>query len=1615
MSANLGGEEEKDVSKHGGDKKRSIRKRLGLSSKNKKESKSKGSRSSSTKRTPKSSSSSASTTTNNTNNNTNTNNHNNNNNNALNLTTNNHNSGDTIFLDLNESGGTTEDFEMSGISLASAASIATNPPESGSEKSSKRSGRGERRGSRIGRVVRSLSRSRSSKRGKDSRRGRDGSGSDTDNSSEYSSSSVGRRSRSTVVTVTSCRSDGYYNQKAPGSTSKLPRKAPTNLKLFHELAVGLKDAFMAVGQTPTKPQKEEEVTDEATGETKTVAVMSDEEFQGRTILWDFMGNIDFLLALVDEVAVDTATRGALKDDTTFKGLRDVIKKCNKVLEDMLGGGNGGIRFFFRLPQTTDARDMDRIRNWNEKVERAVGAVTESNQSGGKNNNAASDSDSDLSSMAGSTVSSSSKGSVFSRGRQLLPVAGRVRSRRATPTPRLRKRAVSKEEEQNSSGNAAEDGFAAASPVTQGNLAALQRSFQTSGSTPMAIQNHADQNSYGTQQPQQQLVSQAPVIQPKDELVDVIRGLRLEKIQHRESSTDSDLTALKPDWRPKADIPSAVPKLPTEYIHRHRLMKQVVSCLLEQTGAGPRDTDEEYPSEQNAIVTSITSRHGDKAGNGKTILAVAAIQTVEVRERFTDGIAWIHLGRGPLSERDIRRLYEELYRQLVVKAPDDSFFGADYDYLMEDETDNGTKSGEVPSRGSSFDGNEGKTNSGKDESRRQRLATLAETRQRFQGGDLEGIKEDFARLLAKKKVLICLDDVWRVEDAKWFIFDNQVLNRSNKTKKKRRSSSNGDDDEYLSRILMTTRTPNLLGPGLVQEVFVRILSETEAVKLLLSTAGRRPYGGKNSTVFHQAKLIVKGCGNSPLAVRVSGSMLRHSNRSWNINSPCWSALIHQCRLNLEEASQLRSFVNAVNRVVDLSFFTVADVHTRIALRRCFVAFAMAFRDNDWMLSGRGVPHSVVLRVFKTIISSDEASKDISPGSIVTMLQNLNLMDHARHGVASRALSAAQKLSLARKQSRSSSDNDSDSDWDDEDEAQIHKAQQSWVMHESLKSVAEEMAKRSTPCLSPETDDFTSYSGKIEEERKICSASSTLWHTPLRFFEQQLSNGSTQLTGFQENETHKIVLTSLLEVGDGMTNTNSVLDTLREGQIDVAVIPGGDKMEEYIVTFFPGHLIRCEIFSTAAEVLSDPHFIGRRANALGIVEATSRQVADLQELRRLAGNATLTIPRKSTKEGSEGKVVPTKVDVNSIVREGSRIIIDEISRVATKNDNKPDSLGLAMCFAAIGEGLMKSRQPRDAMLRLEEAVGLYKELLGTYNTRVADALQTAAKALVKLGESRIALLKFAEAARIYESCNATLHYNSIANAQSLASLLVDLGDMEKAQSMFEEVISMRKIVYGEHSVPVAKTINAYAILLAKHGRMNVALQNYESAKGTYLAVPAPLVRDPEFEIKCKYDVTLINLNIASIRSKKGDLREAITCYEEGVAGLRQYENALAELHKDPLRPPESGKNTAHKHLVAALGRIGSLKLKIGDNNGALRAYTSLLEEVKDSSPSASQTEKAKAHIKCATIYRQKDGTNSHELSVSHLKQALEMYKAIFGPDHKDTAAISSSLRQWLAEDQ
>jgi len=601
----------------------------------------------------------------------------------------------------------------------------------------------------------------------------------------------------------------------------------------------------------------------------------------------------------------------------------------------------------------------------------------------------------------------------------------------------------------------------------------------------------------------------------------------------------------------------------------------------------------------------------------------------------------------------------------------------------------------------------------------------------------------------------------------------------------------------------------------------------------------------------------------------------------------------------------------------------------------------------------------------------------------------------------------------------------------------------------------MAARVTPSFAPIPDEYTAfvYGPDEEQDQQEEDGDGASWAAPLRNAAKYLTQTLTAQHRMNERDIimgepqfHNLMVTSLVGPEVGL---QSVPDILLQRKESISNQLGGERVEEYITAYLPTHLIRANMLADAGDVLSDSDFIGRRVASLGPIESARRQVADLLDLKRElarllsnidSGQIAPAIPaengnisssnnsaKNSTTNGATQQGAGTaqadnpnlRIDINNVLREGSRGIIDEVYRVVDLSSSSEDSLNMAICLSSVGEGLLKSRQPRDAMLRLEEAVGIYRGLLGPYHVDVARALNSVAKALAKLGETRVALLKFKEASRIFESCNATRHYDAIANAQSMASLLVDIGEWSKAEAKYEEVISLRKSVYGQFSLLAAKTINDYAIVLAKHGKMDDALRQYEEARMTYERVAAPSVspdsvasvNSVDVLAKCSLDICLINLNIASIKSKKGDLPGAIAAYEEGVRGIRGYEQG----YRNRLGEPSDKMASHRRHLVSALGRIGSLKLKCGDNNGSLEAYAQLLKEVDNESPTSSQMEKAKAHIKCATIHRQGSSERDKRNAIKHLQEALTMYTYLYGENHRDTMAVSSSLRQWRAEEE
>ena len=190
--------------------------------------------------------------------------------------------------------------------------------------------------------------------------------------------------------------------------------------------------------------------------------------------------------------------------------------------------------FFRLAQPFDSDLIDRIGAWNNKVEKAVGQVTDIPRENGSDD-ASEASSTGMGSPSGSV---SSRVGVFSRGRQLIPTAGRVRSRRATPTPRLRKHFKDGEGDDGDY-DAGEDGFSSASASPSPS----SRHHDDTDLLPSGLMRGPSHNPLKEIQP----------VEAKDELVDVIRGLRVEKMKNSEANSDADLAALKPSpaatsWR-----------------------------------------------------------------------------------------------------------------------------------------------------------------------------------------------------------------------------------------------------------------------------------------------------------------------------------------------------------------------------------------------------------------------------------------------------------------------------------------------------------------------------------------------------------------------------------------------------------------------------------------------------------------------------------------------------------------------------------------------------------------------------------------------------------------------------------------------------------------------------------------------------------------------------------------------------------------------------------------------------------------------------------------------------------------------------------------------------------
>ena len=715
---------------------------------------------------------------------------------------------------------------------------------------------------------------------------------------------------------------------------------------------------------------------------------------------------------MNEVAVDALTRGALKEDATFKSIRDVIKKGCKVMENIfLVKRERKYTLYFRIIVDVEVggnsmeKWLSKLNRWNRNVASAVELAQPNN----KNPNPKFTKDNPQPQQAPARSISrpkktNAKSGMIARGRSLLPSAGKVKSRRATPTPhrRAHHHSISNSntipstqlQTVNVNVNAAEDGYATVISSSSSSGGDLTQQLHLSNNSingiaaagvvtaPSAAMALLDPTSPG-------VVANNGLISDdvaKEELTDMIRQLQVENMptdandvfsSSNANSINSTNVNIIPNGNnnnivpasaaghdvcqriPTAEVPSNVPALPMHYIHRHRILTQVTNCLLDRrdSNLAPRDLDAEHPLP--AVVTSITSRHADKAGNGKSVVMSSVVQSVDVRKSFCDGIIWLDFKNRAIldTEMQIRKLYEDLYGQLVQSK---RLYDPDCNQSQEEIQ-----------------------------------------KCHFQFGALEGIRHELASMVCRKKILLCLDNVARAEDMRWFMFheEGRVHHSSSL-----QSQSSDNDDNLPFRILLTTRLANIVPNS--NEVQVRILSEQEAVKYLLLSSGKKPFGNmKQSLLFEEAKMVVKGCGNSPLAVRIEGGILQLSGgRNWRRQSPAWTDLLSLGQSNFQEAAELRSFSNSLHNTIEYAFTRINDESERRMTRHCWVAFAYAFGDvllskatSFGVAKDRGIAKDVVLGLFAMIQrqsigqTSSSTVIHVTPTTILATLETLNLIE------------------------------------------------------------------------------------------------------------------------------------------------------------------------------------------------------------------------------------------------------------------------------------------------------------------------------------------------------------------------------------------------------------------------------------------------------------------------------------------------------------------------------------------------------------------------------------------------------------------------------------------------
>jgi hypothetical protein len=202
---------------------------------------------------------------------------------------------------------------------------------------------------------------------------------------------------------------------------------------------------------------------------------------------------------------------------------------------------------------------------------------------------------------------------------------------------------------------------------------------------------------------------------------------------------------------------------------------------------------------------------------------------------------------------------------------------------------------------------------------------------------EQAREIITVALRGRCVLLIIDDVWEPSHE---------------------AALNFIDTETRSKTLVTTRIRGL-GGGI--EVVLGVPSAAEAVKMLLSSAGL----GQLNPIPPEAQEVVKICGSLPLALDLSGKLLRDLGVSGS-ETDDWTGIPKLLQEEMRRSITASDDEDQLEYRVIAASLNAIPLRDREAAKQCFSVFALVAEDTY-----------VPIEAFRILLSAVTGEAELMP--------------------------------------------------------------------------------------------------------------------------------------------------------------------------------------------------------------------------------------------------------------------------------------------------------------------------------------------------------------------------------------------------------------------------------------------------------------------------------------------------------------------------------------------------------------------------------------------------------------------------------------------------------------